>query len=72
MNKVFNEYIAALDSAGKTFLVVLDATDGVSIYSFTTVIGALVGMASVASIKKKSENNKKERKKQKICFICQK
>lgn len=52
MSKVFNEYISALDYAGKTFLVVLDAGNGASIYSFTTVFGAPVAVASVASIKK--------------------
>ena len=53
MSKVFNEYISTLDYAEKTFLVVLDASNGASIYSFTSVFGAPVAMASVASIKKK-------------------
>lgn len=68
MSKVFNEYISTLDYAEKTFLVVLDASNGASIYSFTTVFGAPVAMASVASIKKKSVNNMKERKKKENLF----
>lgn len=68
MSKVFNEYISTLDYAEKTFLVVLDASNGASIYSFTTVFGAPVVMASVASIKKKSVNNMKERKKKENLF----
>ena len=70
MSKVFNEYISPLDYAEKTFLVVLDASNGASIYSFTTVFGAPVAMASVASIKKKSVNNMKERKKKENLFYC--
>ena len=68
MSRVFNEYISTLDYAEKTFLVVLDASNGASIYSFTTVFGAPVAMASVASIKKKSVNNMKERKKKENLF----
>lgn len=68
MSKVFNEYISTLDYAEKTFLVVLDASNGASIYSFTTVFGAPVAMVSVASIKKKSVNNMKERKKKENLF----
>ena len=70
MSKVLNEYISTLDYAEKTFLVVLDASNGASIYSFTTVFGAPVAMASVASIKKKSVNNMKERKKKENLFYC--
>ena len=70
MSKVFNEYISTLDYAEKTFLLVLDASNGASIYSFTTVFGAPVVMASVASIKKKSVNNMKERKKKENLFYC--
>ena len=59
------------EKSNKQEIIFSKVSEREKIYSFTTAIGAPVAMASVVSIKKKSENNKKERKKPKNCFIGQ-
>ena len=48
MNKTHNKYITALNYAGKTLLLLSSATSGVSLLSFTTVIGMPVGIANAS------------------------
>ena len=48
MNEILYKYIAALDYAEKTLLVLLVLSNCVSLCSFTTVIGTSVGIASAS------------------------
>lgn len=50
MNKTFNKYITTLDCVEKTLLVLPGARSGVSLYSFTTVIGTPVETASAGTL----------------------
>ena len=43
-----SKYVAALDYINKILIVLYATSDGVSIISFTTVIGAPVGIASAS------------------------
>ena len=49
MSKTINNYITVLDYADKTLLVLLGADSGVSLFSFTNVIGTTVGIASASN-----------------------
>ena len=46
MSRALNKYITSFDYAGTTLLVSLVASSGVSLCSFTTVIGTPVGITS--------------------------
>ena len=68
MSKTINNYITVLDYADKTLLVLLGADSGVSLFSFTNVIGTTVVIASASNnlvflvtnaIEKKNINSKK-------------
>ena len=48
MSKTLNQYITTLEYADKNLLVLSDASSGVSLSSFNTVIGITVGTASAA------------------------
>lgn len=48
MNKAINKHIAVLDYAEKALLVLYDADSGTSLFSFTTIIRILVGIASTS------------------------
>ena len=48
MSQTLNKCITALDFADKILLVLSDAGSGVSLLSFTTVSGTLVGIASAS------------------------
>ena len=48
MSKTLNNYLTALGYVDKTLLVLLDASSGVSPFSFTTVISTLVRTASAS------------------------
>ena len=48
MSKTLYKYITSLDYAGKALLVLSDAGSGVSLLSFTTIIGTPVGIASTS------------------------
>ena len=48
MSKSLNKYIPPLDYADRTLLALSGASNGVSLYSFTTVIGTRVGIASAS------------------------
>ena len=47
MRKTLNKYITTLAYAGKTPLVLSDENSGVSICSFTTVIGGIVSASAM-------------------------
>ena len=47
MSKRLSKYIAAFDYIGKTLIILSAASGGISIISFTSVIGILAGIASV-------------------------
>ena len=47
-NKKLGKYIAAFDFIDKILIVLSAATRGVSIISFTTIVGAPVGIASAS------------------------
>ena len=47
-SKTLSKYVAAFDYIDKIFIVLYATGGGVSIISFTTVIGALVGIASAS------------------------
>ena len=46
MSKTLHEYITVLDYTDKTLLVLSGTGSGVSLFSFTAVIGMSVGIAS--------------------------
>ena len=48
MSEKLGKYVAAFDYIDKTLIVLSATSDGVSIASFTSVIGAPVGIASVS------------------------
>ena len=48
ISKTLNKYITALDYADKTLLVLSGAGSGVSLFSFTTVIGTRVRIVSAS------------------------
>ena len=81
MSKTLNKYITALDYADKNLLVLSSRNTGVSLYSFTIVIGAPVEIASanlslvilIANrIFKMSIETIRTKKTKKDCFISQK
>ena len=47
-NTLINNYITALDYAGKTLMVLSGATSGVSLCLFTTIIGTSFGITSAS------------------------
>ena len=73
MSKKLSKYITAFDYIGKTLIVLSATSGGISIISFTIVIGVLAGLASASVtlvfslttgiIKKITESNKKEKEK---------
>ena len=73
MSKKLSTYIAAFDYIDKTFIVLSATSGGISIISFTSVIGIPAGIASApvtlvvslttGIIKETIENNKKEKEK---------
>ena len=48
MNKRLSKYIASFDYFDKSLIVLSTASGGISIASFTTVIGAAGGIASTS------------------------
>ena len=48
MSKTLHEYITVLDYTDKTLLVLSGTGSGVSLFSFTAVIGMSVGIASTS------------------------
>ena len=48
MSKKLNKYIAAFDYIDKTLIVLSATSGGISIISFTSVIGVPAGLASVS------------------------
>ena len=48
MSKKLNKYIAAFDYIDKTFIVLSATRGGISIISFTSVIGIFAGLASAS------------------------
>ena len=73
MSKKLSKYITAFDYIGKTLIVLSATSGGISIISFTIVIGVLAGLASASVtlvfslttgiIKKITESSKKEKEK---------
>ena len=50
MSKKLSKYIAAFDYLDKALIVLSATSGGISIISFTSVIGVLVGIASASFI----------------------
>ena len=48
MSMTVNLYITTLEYTDKIFLVLSGANSGVSLYSFTTIIGIIIGIASAS------------------------
>ena len=48
MSKTLNKFVTAFDYVEKTLLVLSGASSGVSLCSFTNVIGTLAGVASAS------------------------
>ena len=68
LSKKLSKYIAAFDYIDKTFIVLSATSGGISIISFTSVIGIPAGIASAfffnyRNNKKIIENNKKKKEK---------
>ena len=79
MSKKLSKYVAAFDYIDKTLIVLFAARGGISIISFTSVIGNLVGIASasfslvfslaIGIIKKLLKITKNKKKKHNKIFI---
>ena len=78
-NKKLSKYIAAFDYIDKILIVLSATTGGVSIISFTTIVGAPVGIASAiftfifslsTGIIKKLLNITRKKRKSMIKFSC--
>ena len=79
MSKKLSKYVAAFDYIDKTLIVLFAAREGISIISFTSVIGNLVGIASasfslvfslaIGIIKKLLKITKNKKKKHNKIFI---
>ena len=78
-NKKLSKYIAAFDYIDKVLIVLSATIGGVSIISFTTIVGAPVGIASASftlifslttGITKKSLNIARKKRKSMIKFLC--
>ena len=70
MSKKLSKYIAAFDYIGKTLIALSATTGGISIISFTSVIGIPAGLASASftiafslTTKKIVKSNKKYKEK---------
>ena len=81
MSKKLSKYIAAFDYFDKTLTVLSATSGGISIISFTSVIGIQAGIASASftlvfslateTIKKNVKSNKKEKEEtQENCYAC--
>ena len=78
--KKLSKYITAFDCVNKILMVLSATTGGVSIISFTTIVGALVGIASASFtltfslstgiIKKLLNISRKKKRKSMIKFLC--
>ena len=72
-SKKLHKYVAAFDYIGKVLIVLSTTSDGVSICSFMSVVGAPVGIASVSfnlifffnnrNSQKMTKHNKKQKEK---------
>ena len=78
-NKKLSKYIAAFDYIDKILIVLSATTGGVSIISFTTIVGAPVGIASASltlifslttGITKRLLNTTRKKRKNIIKFLC--
>ena len=79
MSKKLSKYIAAFDYFDKTLIVFSAISGGISIISFTSVIGIPVGIASasfslvfslITGIVKKLLKNNKKKKRNIIKLLC--
>ena len=78
-SKKLNKYVTAFDSIDKGLIVLSATSGGVSIISFTSIIGVPVGIASVSftlffslttGITKKLLNITRKKRKSMIKFLC--
>ena len=79
-SKKLSKYVAAFDYIDKILIVLSATTGGVSICSFTSIVGAPVGIASASFtlifslttgiVKKITKHNKKKKRKSMIKLLC--
>ena len=80
MQQKLSKYVAAFNYIDKILIVLSATTGGVSICSFTSIVGAPVGIASASFtlifslttgiIKKITKHNKKKKRKSMIKLLC--
>ena len=79
-SKKLNKYVTTFDYIDKILIVLSATSSGVSIISFTSIVGAPVGIASASFtlifslttgiVKKITKHNKKKKRKSMIKFLC--
>ena len=79
-SKKLSKYVAAFDYIDKVLIVLSATSGGVSIISFTSIVGAPVGIASASFtlifslttgiVKKITKHNKKKKRKSMIKLLC--